>query len=137
MELTDAQYERIAPLLPKPRGTLTTPGRQVLNALLYRAEHGCSWRGLPDRFGHWHRIYKRLDRWSKSGVLAQVLAELQQELAPELYRRALSLGSLDIGPTAGAEARRMARGPRSTTPEHYFSMRQYLSMRQAPRSTAG
>ena len=41
MELTDAQYARIAPLLPKPRGKLTIPERQVLNALFYLAEHGC------------------------------------------------------------------------------------------------
>ena len=33
MELTDAQYERIAPLLPKPRGSLNIPHRQALNAL--------------------------------------------------------------------------------------------------------
>ncbi|WP_425526911.1 transposase, partial [Xanthomonas oryzae] len=26
----------------------------VVNALLYVAEHGCKWRGLPERFGNWH-----------------------------------------------------------------------------------
>ena len=47
MELTDARHERIAPLLPKPRGSLTIPHRQALNALLYVAKEGCTWRGLP------------------------------------------------------------------------------------------
>ena len=54
MELSDAQYERIAPLLPKPRGSLSIPHRQALNALLYVAKEGCSWRGLPEHFGNWH-----------------------------------------------------------------------------------
>ena len=33
MRLTDAQYERVAPLLSLPRGKLTVPQRQVLDAL--------------------------------------------------------------------------------------------------------
>ena len=28
----------------------------MLNAILYVAEHGCKWRGLPLRFGNWHTI---------------------------------------------------------------------------------
>ena len=38
---------------------------QVFNAILYVAEHGCKWRGLPKRFGNWHTIYTRMNRWSK------------------------------------------------------------------------
>ncbi len=40
MKLTDAQYERVAPLLPLPRGKLTVPQRQVLDALRYMAKEG-------------------------------------------------------------------------------------------------
>jgi transposase len=49
----------------------------VLNAILYVAEQGCKWRGLPKRFGNWHTIYTRMNRWSKSGVLDRVFAQLQ------------------------------------------------------------
>ena len=45
---------------------------QFLNALLYVAEHGCKWRGLPKRFGPWHTIYTRMNRWSKNGALEVV-----------------------------------------------------------------
>ena len=55
MEITEAQYERIAPYLPVQRGNVSG---QVLNAILYVAEQGCKWRGLPDRFGKWHTIYR-------------------------------------------------------------------------------
>ena len=45
MELTKAQYERIAPLLPVQRGNVRVSNLHVLNAILYVAEHGCKWRG--------------------------------------------------------------------------------------------
>ena len=47
MEITEAQYERIAPVLPVQRGNVKLPNLQVLNAILYVAEQGCKWRGLP------------------------------------------------------------------------------------------
>ena len=69
MELTHYQYERIAPHLPVQWGNVGISNRQVLNAILYVAEHGCKWRGLPKRFGNWHTIYTRMSRWSKNGVV--------------------------------------------------------------------
>ena len=71
-ELTQAQYERIAPHLPVQRGNVSLSNQQVLNAILYVAEHGCKWRGLPARFGNWHTLYTRMNRWSKNGVLDRV-----------------------------------------------------------------
>ena len=68
MELTEAQYARIASYLPRQRGNVSVSNQQVLNAILYVAEHGCKWRGMPRRFGNWHTIYTRINRWSKNGV---------------------------------------------------------------------
>ena len=79
MELTEAQYERIASHLPVQRGNVSLSNRQVLNAILYVAEHGCKWRGLPARFGNWHTIYTRMNRWSKSGMLDRIFEHLQRE----------------------------------------------------------
>src|SRR3972149_362579 len=45
MEITEAQYLRIAPSLPRQRGNVRISNRQVLNALWYVAEHGCKWGG--------------------------------------------------------------------------------------------
>ena len=77
MEITDAQYRQIEPCLPTQRGNVTLDNLHVLNAILYVAEQGCKWRGLPQRFGNWHTIYTRMNRWSKSGVLDRVFAQLQ------------------------------------------------------------
>ena len=79
MRLTDARYERLASVLPTPRGTLTIAQRRVLDALLYIAKESCTWRGLPKEFGHRHTIYMRLSRWAKAGVLQPVVSERQRD----------------------------------------------------------
>jgi transposase len=79
MQLTEAQYECISPYLPVQRGNVRLSNYVVLNAILYVAEHGCKWRGLPKRFGNWHTIYTRMNRWSKNGVLDKVFTALQEQ----------------------------------------------------------
>ena len=93
MELTQAQYERIAPHLPVQRGNVSLSNQQVLNAILYVAEHGCKWRGLPARFGNWHTLYTRMNRWSKNGVLDRVFEHLQREQIVRVKLEAVSLDS--------------------------------------------
>ena len=77
MEITEEQYRQIEHCLPKQRGNVSHTNLRVVNAILYVAEHGCKWRGLPKRFGNWHTVYMRMNRWSKSGVLDRVFQELQ------------------------------------------------------------
>ena len=93
MEITDAQYRHIAPCLPTPRGNVTLDNLQVLNAILYVAEQGCKWRALPKRFGNWHTIYTRMNRWSKSGVLDRVFAQLQHAQIIRVKIEAVALDS--------------------------------------------
>ena len=93
MEITAAQYKRIAPYLPVQRGNVSLPNLRVLNAILYVAEHGCKWRGLPRRFGNWHTIYTRMNRWSKNGVLERVFEQLQRAQIVRLKLEAVALDS--------------------------------------------
>ena len=93
MEITEAQYQRIASHLPVQRGNVSLSNLQVLNAILYVAEHGCKWRGLPRKFGNWHTIYTRMNRWSKSGVLDRVFEQLQQAHIVRIKIEAVSLDS--------------------------------------------
>jgi transposase len=78
MKITSAEFKVIEDLLPKQRGNVSISNIQVLNAILYVAEQGCKWRGLPKKFGNWHTIYTRANRWAKQGVLDQVFAALQE-----------------------------------------------------------
>ena len=75
------------------RGNVRLSNLQVLNAILYVAEHGCKWRGLPARLGNWHTIYMRMNRWSKSGVLDRVFEKLQCQQIVRLKLEAVSLDS--------------------------------------------
>jgi transposase len=96
MEITEAQYHWIEHCLPRQRGNVSMSNLQVLNAILYVAEHGCKWRGLPQRFGRWHTVYMRMSRWSRSGVLDRVFTELQRAQIIRVKIEAVSLDSTMI-----------------------------------------
>ena len=96
MEITRAQFEQIEHCLPTQRGNVSMSNLTVLNAVLYVAEHGCKWRGLPKRFGNWHTIYTRMNRWSKAGVLDRVFEQLQRAQVVRIKIEAVSLDSTSI-----------------------------------------
>ena len=96
MEITIEQYKKIEKYLPVQRGNVVINNLQMLNALLYIAENGCKWRALPKHFGHWHTIYMRMSRWSKSGVLQKVFEELQMENIININVKALCLDSTSV-----------------------------------------
>jgi transposase len=96
MEITAEQYKKIADSLPIQRGNVKLENLQVLNAILYVAEQGCKWRGLPSRFVNWHSIYTRMNRWAKSGVLDRVFEKLQTEQIVRIKIEAFSLDSTSI-----------------------------------------
>ena len=96
MEINEHQYQRLADCLPRQRGNVSLSNLQVLNAILYVAEHGCKWRGLPKYLGNWHTIYTRMNRWSKAGVLDRVFARLLQEQIIAIKFEAVSLDSTTV-----------------------------------------
>ncbi len=59
-DLTDEEWERIAPLMPVP-GRRGRPRevefREVINAVRYLVRSGCGWRMLPVHFGPWQTVY--------------------------------------------------------------------------------
>ena len=96
MEITAEQFALIEHCLPKQRGNVSMSNLNVVNAILYVAEHGCKWRGLPKRFGNWHTIYTRMNRWSKLGVLDGVFEQLQRSQVVRIRIEAVSLDSTII-----------------------------------------
>ena len=81
-ELTDGQWERIAPLLP---GKATDPGRTgsdnrlFVNGVLWVLRSGAHWHDLPERYGKWKTAHTRFSRWSRRGVWEQVFDELTRD----------------------------------------------------------
>jgi transposase len=93
MEITEAQYRQIEACLPLQRGNVNVSNLQVVNAILHVAEQGCKWRSLPRKFGNWHTIYTRMNRWSKAGVLARLFDHLQRQQIIRIKIEAVSLDS--------------------------------------------
>ena len=113
MELTEAQYEQIAPLFPVQRGNVKISNLQVINAILYVAEHGCKWRGLPSRFGRWHTVYTRMNRWSKNGVLDRVFEYIQKKQLIRIKPEVVSMDSTIVKVHPDGTGARKADGPQA------------------------
>jgi transposase len=81
-ELSDAQWARLAPLLPTQRPATGRPARDhrlIVNAILWRLATGVPWRDLPERYGPWQTVYSRFRRWQQAGVWEQVLTTLHAD----------------------------------------------------------
>jgi len=65
--LTDAQWEYLQPMLPKPskRGRPRTDLRQVIDAIFYVVKGGIPWRYLPTGFPPWQTVYGVFRRWKQ------------------------------------------------------------------------
>src|SRR6201991_4435938 len=77
--LRDDQWERIKDFLPGREGHVggsAADNRLFVEAVLYRYRAGIPWRDLPERFGDWKNIHRRMRRWSESGVFASIFKHL-------------------------------------------------------------
>ena len=78
-ELTEAQWQRIASLLP---GKQSDPGRTAadnrlfVNGVLWVLRSGAHWHDLPVRYGKWKSVHTRFARWAKNGTWERVFEAL-------------------------------------------------------------
>ena len=71
--LTDAQWEKIRPLLPKrpprPRGGRPpAPDRKVLEGILWILRSGARWQDMPEEFPAPSTCWRRLRDWEEQGI---------------------------------------------------------------------
>ena len=113
MEITRSQFKIIEHLLPVQRGNVKISNIQALNAILYVAEHGCKWRGLPAHYGKWYSIYKRANRWAKTGVLDHVFGVLQEADVINIQVDQVSLDStiIQVHPDGTGALKKTAHKP--------------------------
>jgi transposase len=81
-DLTEAQWARLAPLLPPQQPKTGKPAkdhRLLLNGILWKLRTGAPWRDLPERYGPWSTVHSRFRRWRLAGVWDRLLAAVQQE----------------------------------------------------------
>ena len=87
-DLTEKQWQRISPLLPKPaeRGRKRIDEREVINGILYILTTGCQWDDMPhDIEASPKTCNRRLLEYERKGVWQK----LQQELMKEAYHKGL------------------------------------------------
>lgn len=80
--LSDAQWERIANLVPGKDGDSGVSGkdnRLFVDAVLWIARTGAPWRDLPPELGNWNSTWRRFDRWSENGVWERLFAALADD----------------------------------------------------------
>ena len=75
---TDAQWERIDPLLPPCKGRPGGAQRKFFDALLWMARTGAAWRDLPERLGKWNVVYQRYACWCEKGHFERLFQSVQQ-----------------------------------------------------------
>jgi len=87
VRLTDSQWARLEPLLPKRggRGRPAHSHRKMVEAMVWILRTGAPWRDLPLAYGPWKSVYTRFSRWSEQGILDRVLKELATEQDGEGY----------------------------------------------------
>ena len=81
-ELTEAEWARLAPLLPPQKPTSGRPAedhRRILNAIIWKLRTGAPWRDLPERYGSWSTVHSRFRRWRLAGLWDRVLAAIQRQ----------------------------------------------------------
>lgn len=81
-DLTNEQWERLAPLLPLRKGKKGRPNkdhRLMVNGILWVLRTGAPWRDMPERYGSWNSVYSRFRRWKQAGIWERILTELQAE----------------------------------------------------------
>ncbi|MEQ4726110.1 transposase [Nonomuraea sp. B19D2] len=78
-DLTNAEWERLASLLPQgdKRGDRWDEHRMMINGVLYQARTGLRWRHLPERFGCWVTVYRHHRHWTADGTWRQLLAAVE------------------------------------------------------------
>ena len=83
--LTDAQWQKLEPLLPKlkarRRGRPLKANRVVLEGILWVLKTGARWRDVPSDIGVSGSVcWKRLRRWDQQGVWLRIWRVFLSEL---------------------------------------------------------
>src|SRR6185436_19333103 len=93
-DLTNEQWERIEPLLPKvktKRGRPAQDHRKLLNGIVWVLRTGAPWRDMPERYGKWTTICSRC---KKSSPEREALGRSRGGFSTKIHIRCEGTGRL-------------------------------------------
>jgi len=83
--VSDALWERVAPLIPKPKrekrrkykrrpggGRKRMEPRKVFEAIVYVLRTGCQWKALPKEYGSASSVHQYFLEWKRRGVFVKM-----------------------------------------------------------------
>jgi len=90
--LTDAQWKKIAPLLPQPQrskkgGPNFIPNRRCFEGILWILWTGAQWRALPGEYPSATTCWRRLRGWLDDGTWERAFAAFVHELTEQQQLR--------------------------------------------------
>lgn len=75
--LSDAEWARIEPLLPRGRkGAHRVDERRVISGIVHTLRIGARRRDCPAEYGPYTTIYNRFNRWSRQGIWFEMFEAL-------------------------------------------------------------
>jgi transposase len=86
MDLTDKQWEILAPLVPKKerredgKGRPPTPRRDLLNGILWILRTGARWKDLPSSYPPYQTCHRWFQQWVDEGAMGSILEALAKDL---------------------------------------------------------
>ena len=88
-DLTDAQWEILAPLIPEvsPNTTQETIARrEIVNGVLYVLRTGCAWRNMPHDLPNGKPVYHYFRQWKLTGVWEKAMTTLRKQTRQSINR---------------------------------------------------
>jgi len=88
-DLTDAQWERLEPLIPRSKSGTKKGGRppvdrrEILNAIFYHLRAGAAWELLPHDFPNHKTVFHHFTLLRKSGLWERIHARLREDVRIE------------------------------------------------------
>jgi putative transposase len=81
-DLTDAQWARIEPRVPRPKPggrPASVARRELVNAIFYVVREGITWRALPHDFPPWRTVYHYFRLWRDDGSWQRIHDTLRDD----------------------------------------------------------